>query len=498
MISHFLFQVVLTVFFLAISFFSSSAQRGSLDKPNSTPVASRFFSLSSKKLKQKRPGKFKENAYQLLVNTLRCKKSLSKRPSLERHPSFYTLSENNNCTQVSKNPMLSGDYFTDSQCRNKVKLYSEKALDYCLREFDVLETHYGNSKDRPIEIPLGKVSDLENLKPSWTFGYTSTIPQSVWSNTYTEVPLLSRQTYKVAGKCHLEMRVYKKASYKNGIPLMVIHGGGWEGRSGTGHFIESQISHFTEAGFVVYMPFYRLINNVQAGPDCHGYQIQDSVTDLEDAFLWVLKNNKLFTQSHKKIRVLGQSAGGHMAISLALSYPQLIHKIVPMYGMPDFPDALKQLKDGLYKSKYLRRIFSVFLNNKDFKDITGKEDIILDNELLTPVENRYQDFPKVFAVHGTKDDIVPFSQSTRLCNALSGNLENGPVPTHGLQFTDGLARFNCGNLGGQLVLLENENHHFDVNCNLTLPVFKACFKTKKQIQVVSRLLKEITDWLKED
>ena len=67
----------------------------------------------------------------------------------------------------------------------------------------------------------------------------------------------------------------------------------------------------------------------------------------------------------------------------------------------------------------------------------------------------------LFLLHGELDSVVPFSQSVRLCNALSGDPASGPAPfTHNL--TGERRIINCDENSSTLHLLAQGEHALDV------------------------------------
>lgn len=381
-----------------------------------------------------------------------CLRAVGSRSSNPLLPTLYK--QDGQCTAVSALDAKRDWYYTDQQCSNSIEYKQGSDTQYCLRNFDYTARNYGNSRD------------LNHVQDAWIPGYQSTLPITTLPHSTTQLPLLQRNTYKTTynknGACHLEMRVYKKANSHNATPLMLIHGGGWVARQDTGRLAEVQIAHFTEAGFMVYMPFYRLVSNVgDAGAKCNNVDIEESKQDIKDAFLWAQNNNSNYTTSDKSIRIMGQSAGGHMAVWLSQQFPDKIDKIAPMFPVPDFAHQLQEVQNGSYDKSYIKWMLTQLTGKVSWQDLSMQDPIITNNSLLQSIEIDPDNAPAMFISHAMKDDIVSVSQAMRLCNATSGDIIRGPAQKNSLIFNEQHSITQC-NAKSELHLLEFGSHHFDV------------------------------------
>ncbi|KID56286.1 hypothetical protein JF50_18720 [Pseudoalteromonas luteoviolacea] len=385
-----------------------------------------------------------------------CFAAVASKPSPSLLPTLY--SQDGQCNAIDTALAKRNWYYTDPQCKTAIEYKNESDTEFCLREFDYKAQRYGNSED------------LNFVQDAWMPGYTATLPITTKPQSFAEIPLVQRTTYKTTfnerGACHLEMRVYKNANNHNAIPIMMIHGGGWLERLGTARTAEAQLAQFTDAGFVVYMPYYRLVEDREAGPACNQVNIEDSKQDIRDAFLWVQANNANYTNSDKSVRITGQSAGGHMAVWLSQQFPNKVDKIAPMFPVADFAHQLKEVQDGTYVHGYIERMIAILSGKAHWQDLTGNEPVVLNNSLLEAIEHAPAQAPEMFISHGMADTIVSPSQSLRLCNALSGSIATGPAQANSLVFNKQYAQVQCRD-GSELHLLEKAEHHFD-GCGLGL------------------------------
>ena len=69
--------------------------------------------------------------------------------------------------------------------------------------------------------------------------------------------------------------------------------------------------------------------------------------------------------------------------------------------------------------------------------------------------------PPMFLLHGESDTLLPSRQSVRMCNALAGDVENGPAPFD-LNTQSARRIFACDDRGSQLHLIAEGEHTLDL------------------------------------
>lgn len=457
-----------------------------------------------------------------------CESKLDSYFTDDRYPTLYSKDKQNQCQAVSAKSAKTGIYFSDNTCTTSINFVKEEKSQYCTREFKSIDVKYGSAED------------VEPNSDTWSLGYSSVIPATIGTDGgYRElsekydfkpqIPLLQRVEYKKTGGCSLEMRVYKKAGNNSGTPIVMLHGGGWQYRRSTAHSAEALISRFTEENFVVYMPFYRLLDHKsdQAPVACNGATSNmDNLAlikqDNKDAITWIIENNKKYTSSSEKLRLTGQSAGGFMAVYLAQQFPDQVEKIAPMYGAQDLKHLLFEVKKNRFTGIYLGQFFKLITGKPLLSQIKvsygrqpdDTDSTIKNNSLLEAISSNPSNFPSAFITHASNDIVVSPSQSVRLCDALTGNLNKDDASIYVqtaknkrylqqenkkiVEFTDGVYTQNCGE-GSELYILEKGGHHFDYNCLLdaTNAGGLNCRTvdkngTDKAIQVI----KKMVEWLK--
>jgi acetyl esterase/lipase len=187
--------------------------------------------------------------------------------------------------------------------------------------------------------------------------------------------------------------------------IVCIHGGGWkEGKRQSYH---GQLQEMSKRGFVVATIDYRL-TGVAPWPA--------QIVDVRDALKWLVHHADDYGIDPQRIGLMGASVGGHLALMLGFQ-PQesgndlRVRAIVNFYGPTDFKD-IKTWDHARWAIEPL---------------VDGKMEEKLDAlKEISPVEYIDRTDPAVLTLHGTKDDIVPFSQATLLHELLNKT----QIPNH--------------------------------------------------------------------
>ena len=246
-------------------------------------------------------------------------------------------------------------------------------------------------------------------------------------NQFTTTVPITRGT----GTCKLEMRVYKKDVAQTGLkPLMAIHGGSWKYRGARFYGLESQISHFTDQGFVVFAPFYRLAGIRDGSAECNNATGEEIVTALQ----WVRNNQHQYgVANHEKVRLFGQSAGAHLATWLLTHQPSDVAKALLMYPPTDVKNYITQYKNftsgasysddytGSFDSMGLAALSGFFGVDPDteiaaLENVDTNSSFVQANSFPSIIANNPSSYPPAFMVHGQADKLVPSIQSVRLCS----------------------------------------------------------------------------------
>ncbi len=270
-------------------------------------------------------------------------------------------------------------------------------------------------------------------------------------------------TLKGLGQCDLEMRIYKQSPLTSNLkPLMVIHGGDWRFRGSAFTAFESEISHLTERGFVVFAPFYRLVDDVDGNAECNNAKWPDLISDVNDALDWVQNNGVDYGAISGEVYLLGGSAGGHLASWLTVNRPDEIARTLLFYPPTDFRYYVSQAQQSMSTLKgegYMKG----YLGVENFDDLPLDSPDLIANSFPDIVVKNPSAYPPIAMIHGLKDKLVPADQSVRLCNALNGDIEQGAAQEIGgdKSLGDYSRRYACGE-HGELHIVNEGDHGLDV------------------------------------
>lgn len=179
---------------------------------------------------------------------------------------------------------------------------------------------------------------------------------------------------------------------KDGVrPAVVfIHGGGW--MAGDKSVYEGRAKKYALAGFNVFAINYRLAKFEDSSS-----QWDAQLQDVETFICWLRENAVKFNVDPSRIAVCGDSAGAHLSLFLGAS--RKVTAVVNMFGPSDLTTPHMQ---------YLLKSNALFGGSTDADALSKASPINYINSLSTPV----------CTLHGTKDEVVPYSQAQNLKNRL--------------------------------------------------------------------------------
>lgn len=271
--------------------------------------------------------------------------------------------------------------------------------------------------------------------------------------------------YRGSGTCELEMRVYKKNPNATGLrPLIALHGGSWKFR-GFGFFgLESIISHFTDEDYAVFVPFYRLTGDDDGNVECNGANWETITEDVGEALQWVRENGDGYGALEVPVRVVGQSAGAHLATWMSINYPSDVYAGWMAYPPADATHFVVEnlqgdVIDPLIASGPAARALRDFLD-ADLDNIDLNSAAVINNTFPSLIAPNPALYPDMYITHGVADGLVPVSQSTRLCNGFSSDVEGGPAVEFGGNPQNGSfqAAYACETDRSQLRLYAEADH----------------------------------------
>lgn len=298
-------------------------------------------------------------------------------------------------------------YFVDDSCQEPLEFETTSLISHC-------EVLLDSSK-------LGEGQYLSSA--GWTLPPGTRIDVGARPLSGVTQPYLQRRIYKTVettgGQCQLEMRVYTPHPAVQGRgSILALHGGSWSAR-GFGFFgLELTIPHFVEQGFVVYAPFYRLLEDSDGSAACQNATITQITDDASTALAWVRDNAPSYGSASVPV-VFGQSAGAHLAASLAVNEPESVAAAVLFYPPTDFTDFALRARQGYYTNEQgLGILDSVIGVSAEQANISASP--IAENSFPIRIIEGGLSVPPMFILHGMEDDLVEARQSVRLCDALAG------------------------------------------------------------------------------
>lgn len=186
------------------------------------------------------------------------------------------------------------------------------------------------------------------------------------------------------------------------FPIVVsIHGGGWQ--KGTYKEYASFQENMAKGGIASISVQYRFAPSAK-------FPAQQE--DVLDALKFILKNKEQYHVDSDRVAWLGGSAGAHLAL-LAGFTPSEQYKSLLIVNVAG-PTNMKTFKSWESGDKAL--MGAVGRDSAGLiEDLLGSKDKAADvYRVASPIEMATSASPRVFTVHGEKDDIVPIEQAEQL------------------------------------------------------------------------------------
>ncbi len=211
--------------------------------------------------------------------------------------------------------------------------------------------------------------------------------------------------YGSANNTSLKLDIWYQHDVKRPQPTLVyIHGGGWI--FGNKETSVLQFLPYLEKGWRVVNVEYRMASNSLAPA---------AVEDTRCALRWVFRNAKQWNFDTSKIVLTGHSAGGHLSLITGMlpdgteldnncygDEKVSVAAIINWYGITDVNDIIQ--------GKNLKNYAVMWMGSQ-----TNAAEIA---KRVSPLTYTRKDLPPILTIHGDKDDVVPYSQATRLKDAL--------------------------------------------------------------------------------
>lgn len=205
--------------------------------------------------------------------------------------------------------------------------------------------------------------------------------------------------YGEAAEQKVDVYTPKLASERKRPGLLLIHGGGWKDGSRKS-VIRVYGLPFLRQGFVVAAVDYRM-SGVAKAPA--------AVSDVLEALNWFKNEAKRLNVDSNRIVVMGDSAGGHLALMAAFATKSAklgptnnVAAVVNVFG----PSDLGELIDGAHRQP---------VAEEWIPDGPQRREIA---RAVSPIIYVRKGLPPVKSIHGTEDPLVPYAQTVKLTREL--------------------------------------------------------------------------------
>ena len=252
------------------------------------------------------------------------------------------------------------------------------------------------------------ISSLFFVMAAASSGYAQLSPSASWATHFANnYRVLPNVTYLTASNVDLKLDVYQRNGVTTPQPTLVfMHGGFWVG--GAKENSIASIMPWLEMGWNVVNVEYRLGRVAQAPA---------AVEDTFCALKFVAAQAMMYNVDLNRLVVSGESAGGHLALSLGVLPATLgldrqcagntpmpkVAAVVNWYGVTDVPDVI----DGPHAAAAAMRWFGAMPNRMELA------------KLISPINYVRADLPPIITIHGDADTTVPYDEAVRMHAALA-------------------------------------------------------------------------------
>jgi alpha-L-fucosidase 2 len=193
---------------------------------------------------------------------------------------------------------------------------------------------------------------------------------------------------------------------------ILVHGGGFDGGSRATNMAPT-FQPLADAGFAWFSIDYRM------APE---FRFAEAREDIDTAIKWVKANARIYKVDPAKIVLAGESAGGFM-VNYAGTHETPATKVaavVDIYGPVDYEKIARQRQ--AYPGRFNMTSIGGHMKNGGSIAFLGAdgydEGSFAKLRAVSPIHAVHKGMPPFLAIHGTRDDQVPYEQSTMLCEAM--------------------------------------------------------------------------------
>jgi acetyl esterase len=220
------------------------------------------------------------------------------------------------------------------------------------------------------------------------------------AHTGTHRPQVMRDIeYARVGAASLRMDASLPAMSQNAPAVVLVHGGGWV-RGDRRVDVQPLFKPLSDAGFAWFSITYRLATDMT--------QFGVAISDVQDAVRYVRSHAATFNIDPDKIALIGESAGGQLAAMAALRGrgDTAVKAVVAFYAPSDLVSLINS-------SNYVPAQIRACMRGTPWGNL-----FMAGLSQLSPIDNVRHDMPPFLLIHGTADGLVPFRQSTEMCERM--------------------------------------------------------------------------------
>jgi alpha-L-fucosidase 2 len=193
---------------------------------------------------------------------------------------------------------------------------------------------------------------------------------------------------------------------------ILVHGGGFDEGS-RGANVRPLFEPLANAGYAWFSIDYRL------APAAH---FPEAIEDIHAAIRWVKSHAPEYHIDVRRIALIGESAGGFL-VNYAGTHetPETrVAAVVDFYGPVDYANLALERRD--HPERFNMASVNRHLSNGGGFRFFGVNELdaagIEKLNAIAPIRAVHNGMPPFLCIHGTKDDQVPFHQTTAMCDAI--------------------------------------------------------------------------------